>query len=72
MQDSPVPTPLIKLVGFERVKDLSPSGEAVVTVSMDPSQMTVSHVCTVEPLKYMNCNHKFKHVSDISPQWSPD
>ena len=42
VQNSPVTTAHIKLVGFNRVENLSQGAHAVVTVSMDPSQMTVS------------------------------
>lgn len=42
LQNSPVPTSLIKLIGFDRVEDLGPGKETVITMSMVPSQMTVS------------------------------
>ena len=41
VQNSPYTTAHIKLVGFDRVENLSPRAQAVITVSMDPSQMTV-------------------------------
>ncbi|CAI8024072.1 Probable exo-1,4-beta-xylosidase xlnD [Geodia barretti] len=41
LTNSPVTTAHIKLVGFNRVENLSQGAHAVVTVSMDPSQMTV-------------------------------
>lgn len=44
MQAPPVTTAKIKLVGFQRVENLMPGTQTVVTVTMEPYQMTVCHI----------------------------